>query len=98
LVAATVVIPPLGSVVALGLIDPWLVVAFAIGFPALALMLRTLVRDSSAVSAGYGRAQGAIAARLLDALAGARTIAAARSWARERERILATRPLLREHG
>jgi len=98
LLAATVVMPPLGSVVALGLIDPWLVAAFAVGFPALAVVLRTLVRDSSAVSAGYGRAQGAIAARLLDALAGAHTIAAAGTQARERERVLGPLPLLREYG
>jgi ATP-binding cassette, subfamily B, bacterial len=98
LLAATAVISPVGSVVALGLIDPWLVAAFAVGFPVLAVILRTLVRDSSAVSAGYGRAQGAIAARLLDALAGARTIAAAGTQARERERVLAPLPLLREHG
>ncbi len=98
LLAATALIAPLGSVVALGLIDPWLVATFAIGFPALAVILRTLVRDSSAVSAGYGQAQGAIAARLLDALAGARTIAAAGTQARERERILGPLPLLREHG
>jgi ATP-binding cassette, subfamily B, bacterial len=98
LLTATGVIPPLGSVIALGLIDPWLVAAFAAGFPALAFILRTLVRDSSDVSAGYGRAQGAIAARLLDALAGARTIAAAGTQARERERVLASLPLLREHG
>lgn len=98
LLAATAVIPPLGSVIALGLIDPWLVAAFAAGFPALAAILRTLVRDSSEVSASYGRAQGAIAARLLDALAGARTIAAAGTQSRERARILAPLPLLREHG
>jgi ATP-binding cassette subfamily B protein len=98
MLAATAVIPPLGSVIALGLIDPWLVAAFAAGFPALALVLRTLVRDSSDVAAGYGRAQGAIATRLLDALAGARTITAAGTQARERERILAPLPLLREHG
>jgi ATP-binding cassette subfamily B protein len=98
LLAATAVIPPLGSVIALGLIDPWLVAAFAAGFPALVAILRKLVRDSSDVSAGYGRAQGIIAARLLDALAGARTIAAAGTWARERERILTPLPLLREHG
>jgi ATP-binding cassette, subfamily B, bacterial len=96
--AATAVIPPLGSVIALGLIDPWLVAAFAAGFPALAVILRMLVRDSSDVSAEYGRAQGAIAARLLDALEGARTIAAAGTQARERERVLAPLPLLRKHG
>jgi ATP-binding cassette, subfamily B, bacterial len=98
LLAITAVMPPLGSVIALGLIDPWLVVAFAIGYPVLALILRMLVRDSSDISAGYGRAQGAIAARLLDALAGARTIAAAGTQARERERILAPLPVLHEHG
>jgi ATP-binding cassette subfamily B protein len=96
--AATAAIPPLGSVIALGLIDPWLVAAFAVGFPALAVILRMLVRDSSSISAEYGRAQGAIAARLLDALAGARTIAAAGTQARERERVLAPLPLLRKHG
>jgi ATP-binding cassette, subfamily B, bacterial len=98
LLAAIAVIPPFGSVIALGLIDPWLVVAFAVGFPAFAVILRRLVHDSSAVSAGYGRAQGAIAARLLDALAGARTIAAAGTQARERERVLGPLPLLREYG
>jgi ATP-binding cassette, subfamily B, bacterial len=98
LLAATAAIPPVGSVIALGLIDPWLAAAFAAGFPALAVILRTLVRDSSDVSTGYGQAQGAIAARLLDALAGAHTIAAAGTQARERERVLAPLPLLREHG
>jgi ATP-binding cassette, subfamily B, bacterial len=98
LLAAVAVIPPFGSLIALGLIDPWLVVAFAVGFPAFAVILRTLVRDSSAVSAGYGRAQGIIAARLLDALAGAHTIAAAGTQARERERVLGPLPLLREYG
>jgi ATP-binding cassette, subfamily B, bacterial len=98
LLAAIAVIPPFGSLIALGLIDPWLVVAFAVGFPAFAVILRTLVRDSSAVSAGYGRAQGTIAARLLDALAGAHTIAAAGTQARERERVLRPLPLLREYG
>jgi ATP-binding cassette subfamily B protein len=98
LLAATAVIPPLGSVIALGLIDPWLVAAFAVGFPVFAVILRRLVRDSSDVSARYSRAQGAIAGRLLDALAGVRTIAAAGTQARERERVLAPLPLLREHG
>ena len=91
-------IPPLGSVIALGLIDPWLVAAFAVGFPVFAVILRRLVRDSSDVSARYSQAQGAIAGLLLDALAGARTIAAAGTQARERERVLAPLPLLREHG
>ena len=89
---------PLGSVVALGLIDPWLMVAFAVAFPLLALVLRRLVRDSSAVSAGYQRAQAAIAGRLLDALAGARTIEAAGTRDQERQRILAPLAALRDRG
>ena len=96
--AVTAVIPPVGSVLALGLIDPWLVVAFAAGFPALALVLRALVRDSSDVSAGYQRAQGAIAARLLDTLAGARTVAAAGTMGQEQQRILAPLAALRSRG
>ena len=94
----TAIIAPAGSVLALGLIDPWLVVAFAAGFPALALVLRTLVRDSSDVSADYQRAQGAIAARLLDTLTGARTVAAAGTRDRELQRILAPLATLRSRG
>jgi ATP-binding cassette, subfamily B, bacterial len=91
-------IPPAGSVIALALIDPWLAAAFVIGFPVLAVMLRRLARDSSRIAMDYGRAQGAIAACLLDALAGARTIAAAGTQDRERARILAPLAQLREHG
>jgi ATP-binding cassette, subfamily B, bacterial RamA/AmfB len=96
--AVTAVIPPAGSVLALGLIDPWLMVAFAAGFPVLALVLRRLVRDSSEVSAGYQQAQGTIAARLLDALAGAATIAAAGTRDEEQRRILAPLASLRGQG
>ena len=96
--AVTAVIPPAGSVLALGLIDPWLMVAFAAGLPVLALVVRRLVRDSSDVSADYQRAQGAIAARLLDTLAGARTVAAAGTGDRELRRILAPLATLRSWG
>jgi ATP-binding cassette subfamily B protein len=74
------------------------VVAFAAGFPALALVLRRFVRDSSDVSAAYQHAQGAIAARMLDALAGARTIAAAGTQDAEHARILTPLTTLRAHG
>jgi ATP-binding cassette, subfamily B, bacterial RamA/AmfB len=96
--AVTAVIPPAGSVLALGLIDPWLMVAFAAGAPAVALVLRALVRDSSDVGVGYQRAQGAIAARLLDTLAGARTVAAAGTRGQEQQRILTPLATLRSHG
>jgi ATP-binding cassette, subfamily B, bacterial len=96
--ALTAVIPPIGSVVALGLIDPWLVVAFAVGFPALGAVLRRLVRDSSSASISYQAALGAIAGYLVDALSGARTIAAAGTAPQERRRILAPLPQLRAAG
>jgi ATP-binding cassette subfamily B protein len=96
--ALTAVVPPVGSVIALGLISPALMAAFAAGFPALAWMLRAFVRDSSDVSAEYQHAQGAIAGRLLDALAGARTIAAAETRGQEQARVLAPLARLRGRG
>ena len=96
--AITAVIPPVGSVIALGLIDPWLMVAFAAGFPALAVVLRAFLRDTSDVTADYQQAQGAIAGRLLDALAGARTVAAAGTYGEEVRRILAPLASLRDRG
>jgi ATP-binding cassette subfamily B protein len=96
--AVTAAITPAGSVLALGLIDPWLVVAFAAGFAALAVVLRTMVRDTSAASAAYQQAQGAIAGGLLDALAGARTIAAAGTRDKEQQRILTPLAWLHHHG
>jgi ATP-binding cassette subfamily B protein len=98
IMAVTAVVVPAGSVVALGLIDPWLMAAFAAGFPALVMLLRRLLRDSAAVSAGYQEAQAAIASRLLDALAGARTIAAAGTEDQEQRRILTPLAELRRQG
>jgi ATP-binding cassette subfamily B protein len=96
--AIAAIIPPAGSVIALGLIDPWLAVAFAAGLPVLAVVLRTFVRDASDNTALYQRAQGAITARLLDALAGARTIAAAGTCDQETARVLVPLADVRLHG
>jgi ATP-binding cassette, subfamily B, bacterial len=92
------IIPPAGSVVALGLIDPWLAVVFLAGLPVLAAALRMFVRDASDTTVRYQRAQGAITARLLDALAGARTIAAAGTCAQEATRVLVPLAEVRRHG
>src|SRR5580693_5828376 len=96
--AVAAIIPPVGSVIALALIDPWLAAAFAAGLPALAIALRVFVRDASNVAAHYQRAQGAITARLLDALAGARTIAAAGTCDQEAARVLVPLAQVRLHG
>ncbi len=97
-VAITAVVPPAGSMLALGLIDPWLVAVFTAGLPVLAWTLRSFVRDVSDVSAEYQRAQGAIAARLVDALGGARTVAAAGTSGWELARILVPLTSLRQAG
>lgn len=96
--AVTAIVPPVGSVIALGLIDPWLMAAFVVGFPAVGLVLRAFVRDTSDVNAEYQQAQGAIADRLLDALTGARSIAAADTYDQEIRRILAPLAALRDRG
>ena len=98
ILAVTAVITPAGSIIALALIDPWLAVAFAAGLPVLAVVLRAFVRDASDVTVSYQRAQGAITARLLDALAGARTIAAAGAGDQEAARVLVPLAEVRLHG
>jgi ATP-binding cassette subfamily B protein len=98
LTALVGVLPPLGSVVLLTLIDPWIALAFLAGVGLVALVLRAFTRHTTAVAAGYQQAQGAIAARLTEALAGIRTIAAAATTDRETERILQPLSDLSERG
>ncbi|WP_344970458.1 ABC transporter ATP-binding protein [Streptosporangium fragile] len=95
---AALLIPTAGGVVALTLIDPWLTAALVAGLAALALVLRAFLATSTSIAGGYQEAQGDIAARLVDALAGARTIAAAGTADRERARVLAALPRLRRHA
>lgn len=92
------VLTPLGGLVALVLIDPWLALAFLVGLPVLGVLLRTFVRDTSDSVARYQQGQGEIAGRLVETLHGARTVAAAGTAARERARILAGLPELGRHG
>lgn len=94
--ALAALVPALGGIVALALIDPWLCLTFLVGAPVLLVLVRSNVRDASELADRYLRVQGSIATRLVDALAGARTIAAARTTARERRRVLAPLPEL--HG
>ena len=96
--AVATVIPAVGSVVALALIDPWLLVTFVSVLPALTILLRRFARDSADSAAAYFAAQGTIVSRLLDALAGARTIAAAGTLEVELRRVLGPLPALRAHG
>jgi ATP-binding cassette subfamily B protein len=94
----TAVVPPIGGMIALILLDPWLALTFALGLPAIVALLRSFVRDTSAVVGRYLEAQGRIAARLVETLAGNRTVAAAGTAERETGRVLEPLPELAEHG
>jgi ATP-binding cassette subfamily B protein len=91
-------IPAVGGTVALALIDPWLCATFLIGMPIFVLAVRAFARDASDVAARYFGVQGEITGRLVDAMSGARTIAASGTLDREVGRVLAPLPELRRHG
>ncbi|MFI5617099.1 ATP-binding cassette domain-containing protein [Streptomyces sp. NPDC051567] len=96
--AVASVLPPLGGLVALFLIDPWTGTVFVAGLPLLLLLLRAFTRASSASVSRYQQVQLAMAGRLVEALSGARTIAAAGTAARERDRVLGQLPELGAEG
>ncbi|WP_394814761.1 ABC transporter ATP-binding protein [Streptomyces millisiae] len=96
--AGAALVTPVGGVVALALLDWRLAVAFTAGAPLLVLLLRVFARSSADSVARYQRVQGRLAGRLLETLGGARTIAAAGTGRRERERVLAPLPELGAEG
>ncbi|MER6183723.1 ABC transporter ATP-binding protein [Streptomyces sp. NPDC001652] len=89
---------PLGGLVALALIDPWLAAVWLAGAPVLALLLRAFARDTRQCVTRYQEAQGRIAAALSEAVGGHRTIAAAWTADRETARILRPLPELSSAG
>jgi ATP-binding cassette subfamily B protein len=91
-------VPALGAIVALALIDTWLCATFVAGMPVFMLTLRLFVRDASQIATRYLTIQGSIAGRLVDALAGARTIASAGTAEREAQRVLGPVPELHRQG
>jgi ATP-binding cassette subfamily B protein len=92
------VLPPVGALVALALLDPWLAGTFLLGLLLLTLLLRGYAADASAATRGYQKAQGEMAARLAEALDGSRTIAAAGTLDRETARVLRRLPDLSTYG
>ncbi|MGW7441257.1 ABC transporter ATP-binding protein [Streptomyces sp. NPDC054849] len=96
--AAAALLPPLGAVAALFLIDLWTALTFLVGLPLLVLLLRSFTRDTFTSVTRYQQVQLATAGRLVEALSGARTIAAAGTADRERGRILAQLPELSAEG
>ncbi|RFS82668.1 ABC transporter ATP-binding protein [Actinomadura spongiicola] len=96
--AAVGLLPAVGALVALVLIDWRVAAAIAVALPVIALLMRAFVRDISATVHRYLDIQGTIAGRLGEALAGCRTIAAAGTADRETVRVLEPLPELRGEG
>lgn len=96
--AATALLPPVGALVLLALIDPWLAAVFLAGLALVGAVLRAFARRTATAVSAYQRTQGRIAARLTESLAGARTIAAAGTVGREERRVLEPLDDLRREG
>lgn len=77
-----------GALVALWLIDWRLAAAFLLGLPPTVVLIRVFIVRASDLFVAYRRFQAAIGARLVDALAGIRTIRASGTATQEVERIL----------
>ncbi|MFK4150156.1 ABC transporter ATP-binding protein [Streptomyces sp. NPDC004065] len=95
---AASLITPAGALVALAVVDVWVAACVLAGLPALALVLRAFARDTGTSVRAYQRVQSDIAARLLETVEGAETIAAAGTAVRERERVLMPLTELAELG
>ncbi|MFI5554369.1 ABC transporter ATP-binding protein [Streptomyces sp. NPDC051738] len=89
---------PVGGIVALALIDPWLAAVLLAGAPVLALLLRAFARDTRDCVVRYQEAQGRIAQALSEAVRGHRTIEASGTADRETARILRPLPELSDAG
>lgn len=96
--AAANLLITVGAVVALGLIDPRLAIAFLLGVPVAVLLLRLFIARAGQPVLRYQEIQAEVVTRLLDAHAGARTIRASGSAERDIGRILEPLPRLHETG
>lgn len=96
--AVAAALPPVGSLVLLTLIDPWLAAAFIGGVVLVVAVLVAFARRTAEISLDYQETQGRIAALLTESLVGIRTIAAAGTVPEEERRILAPLPELHRWG
>jgi ATP-binding cassette, subfamily B, bacterial len=95
---AAAVVPPVGGLVLIAVIDLGVAAAFLVGLVLAALVLRAFARRTAAAVGAYLVVQGRIAARLAESLTGARTIAAAGTVEREERRVLEPLPGLSREG
>ncbi|MEU5875232.1 ABC transporter ATP-binding protein [Glycomyces sp. NPDC047369] len=96
--AAAALLPPVGSLAVLVWLDWRLAAAFALGLGLVALVLRLFAIRTATAARDYQAAQGAMAARLTEALDGGRTVAAAGTTGAEIRRVLTGLPDLARHG
>ncbi|MGI5347523.1 ABC transporter ATP-binding protein [Streptomyces sp. CA-250714] len=96
--ALAAVVTPVGALVALALLDLRLAAVFLAGTPLLVLLLRAFSRTSTDCVTRYQETQARLAGRLVEALTGARTIAAGGIRERERARVLEPLAELSAHG
>jgi ATP-binding cassette subfamily B protein len=92
------VLTGVGAVIALGVIDGWLVLVWIAGMPVIVLVARRFVGQMGVIAMRYQSAQARISARFTDALVGARTIRASGTAGTEADRILTPLPELRRAG
>ncbi|TCC61145.1 ABC transporter ATP-binding protein [Kribbella pittospori] len=96
--AVAAAVPPVGSLVLLALIDPWLAVAFFGGVLLVIVVLWIFARRTAEISVAYQETQSRLAALLTEAIDGIRTIAAAGTVDQEERRVLEPLPDLHRHG
>lgn len=87
-----------GAIVAIWAIDWRIVAAMALAAPAAAAIGRSFVVATSTWAGRYQAAQGELSARLVDAVAGGRTIRASGTVHREVDRVLIPLPVLSRAG
>lgn len=87
-----------GAVVALGLLYPLLALTFLVTASACFVLVQRYLRRTTSLVVEYQQGQAAVAARLLDALTGIRTITASGTVDREVERVLQPVPALSASG
>ncbi|MFC3894411.1 ABC transporter ATP-binding protein [Lentzea rhizosphaerae] len=92
------VVSSVGSIVALALLDWRLAAVFAVSVPLAMLLVRTHMQLTADDVLAYQQVSGEISARLLDAVSGKRTIAAAGIASREAGRVLHPLPRLAAAG
>jgi ATP-binding cassette subfamily B protein len=96
--SAAQIVMSLGAVIALAALYPPLALTFLVTAPACFLLVQRYLRRTTRLVVGYQEGQAAVAALLLDALSGIRTIAASGTVECEIERVLRPVPELSRRG